>query len=102
MEYDSASKQYIARDKRSGANLGNFKNLASYDAYIKSVGCLDIKYPAGTTLVETGFKEFAARDPVTQAKYDAMSSTWEGVKPTEAAITRGLYDLDFGRDRKSK
>ncbi len=102
MEYDNMSKQYIARDKRSGANLGTFKNLASYEDYVKSVGCLDIKYPAGTTLVETGFKEFAARDPVTQAKYDAMSSTWEGVKPTEAAITRGLYDLDFARDRKSK
>jgi len=102
MEYDDQSKQYIARELRSGATMGTFKNLSSYEDYAKSVGCMDIKYPPGTTLVETGFLEFAARDPVSQAKYDAMSSTWQGVKPTEAAITKGLYDLDFARGRKSK
>ena len=102
MEYDDSSKKYIAREKRSGATMGTFKTLASYEDYAKSVGCMDIKYPVGTTLVETGFLEFAARDPPTQAKYDAMSSTWEGVKPTEAAITKGLYDLDSAKDRKSK
>ena len=102
MEYDDTSKKYIAREKRSGATMGTFKNLASYEDYAKSVGCMDIKYPPGTTLVETGFLEFAARDPVSQAKYDAMSSSWQGVKATETAITKGLYDLDFARDRKSK
>ena len=102
MEYDDTSKKYIAREKRSGATMGTFKNLASYEDYAKSVGCMDIKYPPGTTLVETGFLEFAARDPINQAKYDAMSSGWQGVKATEAAITKGLYDLDFARDRKSK
>ena len=102
MEYDQVSKQYIAREKRSGATMGTFKNMASYDAYAKSVGCMDIKYPDGTTLVETGFLEFAARDPKMQAKYDAMSGTWEGVKPTEAAITKGLYNLDFATGPRSK
>lgn len=100
MSYDDASKQYVAREKRGGATVGTFKTLASYNAYAASVGCMDVRFPEGTTLIPTGFLEFAARDPVNQAKYDAMSSTWEGVKPTEAAITKGLFDLDFAKGRK--
>jgi hypothetical protein len=100
MSYDDTSKKYVAREKRGGATMGTFQTLASYNAYAASVGCMDVRYPEGTTFVPTGFLEFAARDPVTQAKYDAMSSTWEGVKPTEAAITKGLFDLDFAKGRK--
>jgi hypothetical protein len=98
MSYDDTSKKYVATEKRTGKPSATFQNLASYEDYAKSVGCMDVKYPVGTTLVRTGFLEFAARDPVTQAKYDAMSSTWEGVKATETAITRGLFDLN--RDPK--
>ena len=41
------------------------------------------------------FMEFKARDPVAQAKHSAMSSKWEGIESSEAAIARGDYDLDF-------
>ena len=47
--------------------MGTFSNLAGYDDYVKALGCVTA-YPPGTTLVETGFLEFAARDPKTQAK----------------------------------
>jgi predicted lipoprotein with Yx(FWY)xxD motif len=43
---------------------------------------------------ETGFMEFKVRDPVTQAKYDATSPSWEGVASSDSAIARGDYSLD--------
>lgn len=101
MEYSDTEKKYIAREPRTGGVAGTFQTLAQYDAYAKSIGC-ETKYPPGTTLVPTGFLEFAARDPVTQAKYDAMSPTWEGVKASEAAITAGAYNLDFATDAKTR
>lgn len=42
----------------------------------------------------TGFLEFAPRDPITQAKYSAMSPMWEGIASSDAAIARGDYSLD--------
>jgi hypothetical protein len=41
------------------------------------------------------FMEFAARDPIAQAKYSAMSGKWEGIESSESAIARGDYNLDF-------
>lgn len=101
MQYDDVSKKYIARETTSGAPVQTFQTLASYDAYVKSLGCIK-QYPPGTTLVETGFLEFAARDPKTQMRHDAMSPSWEGPKAAEAAITQGLYDLDFAKDARER
>ena len=42
----------------------------------------------------TGFLEFKPRDPVAQAKYSAMSPTWEGIESSNKAIASGVYDLD--------
>lgn len=101
MQYDDTAKKYIARETTSGVPIQSFQTLASYDAYAKSIGCTT-KYPPGTTLVETGFLEFAARDPKTQMRHDAMSPSWEGPKAAEAAITQGLYDLDFAKDARER
>ena len=49
----------------------------------------------------TGFKQFAPRDPETQAKYDAMQSTWLGVESSDKAIAAGLYKLDYASDDRS-
>lgn len=57
------------------------------DDYQKYVGALK-----NTTA--TGFLEFKPRDPVAQAKYSAMSPSWEGIESTNAAIARGEYALD--------
>ena len=43
----------------------------------------------------TGFLEFAPRDPVTQSKYDAMQSTWQGEESSNKAIAEGVYSLDM-------
>ena len=49
----------------------------------------------------TGFKEFSPRDPVTQAKYDAMQDTWQGVESSDKAIASGVYALDYATDDRS-
>lgn len=83
-----------------------FKTLDDYNRYVKSLETqgtycapTEPKYtPAakpGLVTTPTGFLEFQPRDPIAQAKYSAMSSTWEGVSSSEAAIARGDYDLDM-------
>lgn len=42
----------------------------------------------------TGFLEFKPRDAAAQAKYSAMSPTWEGIESSNKAIAAGVYDLD--------
>jgi hypothetical protein len=68
------------------------KALPQYADYTKA---LAVHTPA------TGFKEFAPRDPETQAKYDAMQSTWQGVESSDKAIAAGLYKLDYASDDRS-
>ncbi len=99
MQYDEAAKQYVTRD---GKKTQAFKTLAEYEKYASKIGCPTTKFAEGTTLVETGFLEFAARDPVNQKKYDAMSGSWGGVQASESAISKGLYDLDFVSDLKTR
>ena len=82
-----------------------FTTLDDYQRYLKSLEtqgtyCPEVEakytqaYKPGTNTTPSGFLEFQPRDPVTQAKYSAMSPSWEGIESSEAAIARGLYDLD--------
>jgi hypothetical protein len=68
------------------------RTLAQYTDYTRS---LAIQTPA------TGFKEFSPRDPDTQAKYDAMQSSWQGVESSDKAIASGVYALDYASDDRS-
>jgi hypothetical protein len=68
------------------------RTLTQYAEYTHS---LAVHTPA------TGFKEFSPRDPVTQAKYDAMESSWQGVESSDKAIAQGLYKLDYASDDRS-
>jgi hypothetical protein len=68
------------------------KTLPMYADYNHA---LEVHTPA------TGFKEFSPRDPVTQAKYDAMQSTWQGVESSDKAIASGVYALDYASDDRS-
>jgi hypothetical protein len=68
------------------------RTLQQYDDYTKS---LAIHTPA------TGFKQFASRDPVSQQKYSAMESSWEGVESSDKAIASGIYALDYASDDRS-
>jgi len=70
------------------------RTLSQYAEYTHS---LAVHTPA------SGFKEFSPRDPVTQAKYDAMESSWQGVESSDKAIAQGNYKLDYASDdRKAK
>jgi ABC-type phosphate transport system substrate-binding protein len=60
-----------------------------YKGYVQSID---------KTSIPTGFLEFSPRDPKTQAKYDAMQSTWEGVESSDKAIASGAYALDYASD----
>lgn len=82
-----------------------FNTLDDYKQYTKSLEkqgtyCAEVEakymeqYTPGKNTTPTGFLEFQPRDPVAQAKYSAMSSSWEGIQSSEAAIARGDYDLD--------
>lgn len=82
-----------------------FNTLDDYNRYVKSLetqgtycATVEPKYTAGSkpgvNTVPTGFLEFQPRDPIAQAKYSAMSPTWEGIASSEAAIAQGVYDLD--------
>ena len=66
--------------------------LAQYAEYNRS---LAVHTPA------TGFKEFTPRDAATQAKYDAMQDTWQGVESSDKAIASGAYKLDYASDDRS-
>jgi hypothetical protein len=70
----------------------NAKALPQYADYAHA---LAVHTPA------SGFKEFTPRDPETQAKYDAMQSSWQGVESSDKAIAAGLYKLDYASDDRS-
>ena len=74
-----------------------------YQNYVNALGTVDHATKEGQ---RGPFMEFKPRDPVSQAKYSAMSGTWEGVQSSETAIARGDYDLDFAskprEDTKAK
>lgn len=91
--------------ERSTGKARTFNTLEDYQRYTKSLedqgtycGTVEPQYAQffkpGENKTPTGFLEFRPRDPVTQAKYDAMSKTWEGVASSEKAVAAGLYSLD--------
>jgi hypothetical protein len=82
-----------------------FKTLDDYNRYVKSLEeqgtyCATIEpqytqqYTQGESRQEPGFMMFKPRDEAAQAKYSAMSKTWEGVESSEAAVARGDFSLD--------
>lgn len=52
------------------------------------------KYREGKNTSSPPFMEFRVRDPQKQAKYSAMSPSWEGIESSEAAVARGDYSLN--------
>ena len=91
--------------ERSTGKQRSFNTLEDYKQYTKSLEqqgtyCGEVEpkyatsYKPGENTTRTGFLEFRPRDPVTQAKYDALSKTWEGVESSNKAIADGLYSLD--------
>ena len=104
LEQDAAKNVWVGTSIRTGQTKV-FRTLDDYKQYTKSLEtkgtwCADVEpieniaYKPYKETTPTGFLQFRPRDPVTQARFDAMSKTWEGVEATEKAIADGLYDLD--------
>ena len=111
LEQTSIDGTWIGRDLRTNREM-KFVTLADYNQYTKSLEaqgkyCAPVtpiyntQYVKGESTESTGFMEFLPRDPAKQAKYSAMSSTWEGVESSEAAIARGDYDLDMAEKNRA-
>ena len=104
LEQDTAKDVWVGTSVRTGESRV-FKTLEDYQQYVKSLEeqgtyCANvepisnIRYTTGQNTTPTGFLEFRPRDPVTQAKYDPFSKSWEGVQSSERAVASGLYSLD--------
>lgn len=104
LEQDPKTGTWSGVAIRSG-EAKKFNTLDDYRQYVKSLEAqgtycanIDPQYAVRTTAGQnymiTGFLEFRPRDAVNQAKYDAMSPSWEGVASSEAAVARGDYSLD--------
>jgi hypothetical protein len=76
---------------------------SSWKGYITALG--KSKRPAGTidtgafpttegNTISTGFIEWKTPNPKLQARYDAMSGSWEGVKASEAGSAK-IFKGDF-------
>ena len=103
-------RSWVGRSVRTGETR-KFNTLDDYNRYVKSLEtqgtyCPEVEakytqaYKPGTNTTHTGFLEFQQRDPVSQARYSAMSPSWEGIESSEAAIARGVYDLDMAEKNR--
>lgn len=104
LEQDTVNDVWKGVALKAG-QVKTFKTLADYNQYVKALEdkgtyCAEvepqynIKYYKKEYPQNTGFMEFKVRDPEKQAKFSAMSPTWEGVESSEAAVARGDYSLD--------
>ena len=42
----------------------------------------------------SGFLDLKPENPQIQARYDAMSGSWEGIQASEAAVKHGIFKAD--------
>jgi len=59
-------------------------SLTSEDLYLTSSSKIGV----------SGFLDLKPQQPKIQAKYDAMSGSWEGVQASEAATKNGVFKAD--------
>lgn len=104
LEQDAKSGTWTGLALKQG-EINKFNTLDDYKRYTSSLEtqgtyCPTVqpqyaeKYRESKNTSSPPFMEFQVRDPQTQAKYSAMSSAWEGVESSEAAVARGDYSLD--------
>lgn len=74
------------------ANWTSYGNAVAQQSHPKCSGPPVVKYDATSDGDWwTGFEHLKPSNPELQAKYDAMSSAWLGVKPTNEAVIQGLF-----------
>jgi len=45
--------------------------------------------------VSTGFIEWKTPNKEQQARYDAMSGSWQGIKASESAVSTGVFKTEY-------
>jgi hypothetical protein len=73
-----------------------------WSGYLNAVGgtpvpasSMPAPYPTSDSSKGTsGFFDLPVKKPEIQARYDAMSGSWGGVKASEAAITSGVFKTE--------
>jgi hypothetical protein len=75
-----------------------------WQGYITALGSTPIPSssnpPVGTfgaVSGETGFLDLNPKKPEIQARYDAMSGSWEGVHASEAAAKSGIFKTEHAQ-----
>lgn len=75
-------------------------DTASWNGYVQATAGHAIPAQSGSVAKyaatsdakgKVGFLDLTPQRPDLQARYDAMSGTWEGVTPTNKAIIDGLF-----------
>lgn len=64
-----------------------------WNGYLKAFDKQVIQPPASSN-ASTGFLSLTPKQPEIQARYDAMSGSWEGVNATNKALAHGLFSTD--------
>jgi hypothetical protein len=96
----SADKQTWIGISRASGDMKKFQSIPQFQEYQEALGCPPVRPSpyvesnAGKNPTPTGFLEFKPRDKVTQARFDATSDQWEGVKASEDAVKQGLFIED--------
>lgn len=59
-----------------------------------SMDPVDLYQTSSSKIGVSGFLDLKPQNPGVQAKYDAMSGSWEGIRASEAAVKHGIFKAD--------
>uniref|UniRef100_A0A6C0CFL0 Uncharacterized protein n=1 Tax=viral metagenome TaxID=1070528 RepID=A0A6C0CFL0_9ZZZZ len=73
-----------------------------WSGYLNAVGgtpvpqsSMPAPYPTSdSSKGKTGFLDLAVKKPEIQARYDAMSGSWQGITASEGAISSGVFKTE--------
>jgi hypothetical protein len=104
----SVDKQTWIGISRTSGDMKKFQSISQFQDYQQALGCPPVRPSpyvesnAGKNTTPTGFLEFKPRDAETQARFDATSDQWEGVKASDEAVKQGLFIEDSAQPPTSR
>lgn len=104
----SVDKQTWIGISRTSGDMKKFQSISQFQDYQQALGCPPVRPSpyvesnAGKNTTPTGFLEFKPRDAETQARFDATSSQWEGVKASDEAVKQGMFIEDSAQPAASR
>ena len=109
VHYDPSQKRYIGKNAATG-EVRVFQTLGDYQRFLSNLEkaghiCPDVSVPNPYVTPfrrhvdykqdpSSQFMEFKVKDPCSQAKYDPMFPSWQGVKASLEAVRKGLFKSD--------